>query len=126
MTAWRSPEGPDGGVDVLVGSGPLGMDSPRICIQVKSSSAAVEVGVVRELQGVVGRLKADQGLLVAWGGLTRPADREIRQQFFHARVWKADDVLRELTAVYDKLPGDIQADLPLKRIWTLAEGEETA
>jgi restriction system protein len=102
------------------------MDSPRICVQVKSASAAVEVGIVRELQGVVGRLKADQGLLVAWGGLTHAADREIRQQFFHARVWKADDVLRELTAVYNKLPGDIQAEQPLKRIWTLAEGEETA
>ncbi len=25
MTTWRSPEGPDGGVDVLVGSGPLGI-----------------------------------------------------------------------------------------------------
>jgi len=124
MTTWLSPEGPDGGVDVLVGSGPLGMDAPRICVQVKSSSSAVEAGVVRELQGVVGRLKADQGLLVAWGGLTHAADREIRQQFFHVRVWKADDVLRELTAVYDKLPGDIQADLPLKRIWSLADGEE--
>jgi len=37
---------------------------------------------------------------VAWGGLTHAAAREISQQFFHARVWKADDVLRELTAVY--------------------------
>jgi restriction system protein len=118
-------EGPDGGVDVLVGSGPLGMDAPRICVQVKSSSSAVDAGVVRELQGVVGRLKADQGLLVAWGGLTRAADREIRQQFFHVRVWEADEVLRELTAVYDRLPGNIQADLPLKRIWTLSEGDET-
>jgi hypothetical protein len=35
------------------------------------------------------------------------------------------NVLRELTAVYDKLPGDIQADLPLQRIWSLADGEET-
>jgi len=100
------------------------MDSPRICVQVKSSSTAVGASVVRELQGVVGRLNAEQGLLVAWGGLTQPARREIRQQFFQVRVWEADDVLRELTAVYDKLPGDIQADLPLKRIWTLADGEE--
>jgi restriction system protein len=46
-------------------------------------------------------------------------------QFFHVRVWQADDVLRELTAVYDKLPGDIQADLSLKRIWNLADSDET-
>ncbi len=124
MVTWRSPEGPDGGIDILVGSGPLGMDPPRICIQVKSSNSAVNVGVVRELQGVLGRLNADQGLLVAWGGLNQAAEREIRQQFFQVRVWAADDVLRELFAVYDKLPGEIQAELPLKQIWTLADEEE--
>jgi len=124
MVTWRAPEGPDGGADILVGSGPLGMDSPRICIQVKSSDSPVNVGVVRELQGVLGRLNADQGLLVAWGGLNQAAEREIRQQFFQVRVWTADDVLRELTAVYDKLSGEMQAELPLKQIWTLAEGED--
>jgi restriction system protein len=124
MVTWRAPEGRDGGADILVGSGPLGMDSPRICIQVKSSDSPVNVGVVRELQGVLGRLNADQGLLVAWGGLNQAAEREIRQQFFQVRVWTADDVLRELTAVYDKLSGEMQADLPLKQIWTLAEGED--
>jgi len=35
-------------------------------------------------------------------------------------VWTADDLFRELTAVYDRLPEEIQAKLPLKRIWTLA------
>ena len=65
---------------------------------------------------------ADQGLLVAWGGLTHAADRKIRQQFFHVRVWEADDVLRELTAVYEKLPGAIQAD---QRIWSLADSAES-
>jgi hypothetical protein len=30
-----------------------------------------------------------------------------------------------LSRVYDMLPGDIQADLPLKLIWSLADSEET-
>jgi predicted Mrr-cat superfamily restriction endonuclease len=29
-------------------------------------------------------------------------------------------VIRELTSVYDRLPDDLQAELPLKRVWTLA------
>jgi len=41
-------------------------------------------------------------------------------------VWTADDVLRELTATYDKLPGEIQAELPLKQIWALAGEDELA
>jgi restriction system protein len=121
MVTWRAPEGPDGGADVLVGSGPLGMDMPRICIQVKSSDSPAGAGMVRELQGVQGRLKADQGLLVAWGGLSQAAEKEIREQFFQVRVWTADDVLRELTTAYDKLSPEIQAELPLKQIWAVAE-----
>ena len=31
-----SSPGPDGGVDILAGKGPMGFDSPRICVQVKS------------------------------------------------------------------------------------------
>ncbi len=119
----RAPEGPDGGIDVLVGSGPLGMDRPRVCVQVKSSQNPVDVGVIRELQGVLGRIGADQALLVAWGGLTKAAEREVRQQFFQVRVWTSDDFVRELTAVYERIPDDIQAELPLKRVWALA-GED--
>jgi restriction system protein len=123
MATWRAPEGPDGGIDVLVGSGPLGMDQPRICVQVKSAQSPMDVGVVRELQGVVTRLGGDQGLLVAWGGLTRAAEKEIRQQFFQVRVWTADDLVREVTAAYDRLPDEIQAELPLKRVWALSADE---
>ena len=32
-----SPPGPDGGVDILAGSGSLGLDVPRLCVQVKSA-----------------------------------------------------------------------------------------
>ena len=31
-----SPPGPDGGVDILAGRGSLGLDGPRLCVQVKS------------------------------------------------------------------------------------------
>ncbi len=120
FVTWLAPEGPDGGVDVLAGSGVLGMESPRICVQVKSQQSPVDVRVVRELQGVLGRSGADQGLLVAWGGVTKATDRELRNEFFQVRVWTADDVVQQLTEVYDRLPEQIQAALPLKQVWTLA------
>lgn len=123
MVTWRAPEGPDGGIDVLAGSGPLGMDDPRICVQVKSQQSPVDVRVVRELQGVVGRLKATQGLLVAWGGVTKTTDRELRNEFFQVRVWDADALVHELTTHYDRLPEEIQTELPLKRIWMVATDE---
>lgn len=105
MKTFRSPEGPDAGIDVLAGAGPLGMDPPRVCVQVKTGSA--DVRVIRELQGVLGRLGADQGLVVAWAGITKSAEVEVRQQFFQVRVWTADDLIRELTSLYDRLPDDL-------------------
>lgn len=44
-----SPAGPDGEVDILAGSGPLGLDSPTLIVEVKSESTAVDVKVVRGL-----------------------------------------------------------------------------
>lgn len=120
MTTFVSPPGKDGGVDVMAGSGPLGMDSPKICVQVKFTSAPVSASVIRELDGVASRMGAEQSLLVSWSGITLDAEREIRTLFFRTRVWSADDLFRELTAVYDRLSEEIQARLPLKRIWTLA------
>jgi restriction system protein len=123
FVTFLSPPGADGGLDVLAGSGPLGMDSPRICVQVKSGDSPVDVKVIRELQGVRGKVTADQGLLVAWGGLTKAAEIEARTEFFRLRVWTADDVIDQMTRIYDRLPEDLQADLPLKRVWTVVLDE---
>jgi len=49
----KSELGKDGGIDILAGSGPLGFNEPKICTQVKSSSSAIDVRILRELQGVM-------------------------------------------------------------------------
>ncbi|MBN9607200.1 MAG: restriction endonuclease [Actinomycetales bacterium] len=118
---WVSPPGPDGGVDILVGTGVLGMDSPRLVVQVKSQTSPVSNTVVQQLQGAVAMHKADQGLLVAWGGLTKPARDMLTGQHFHMAVWTSDDVIDEVTRHYDALPDEIQVDLPLQRAWILVE-----
>ena len=116
-----SPPGPDGGVDVFAGRGPLGLDRPNLIAQVKSSPSSASVTVVRELNGVLTDQDADQGLLVAWGGVTREAHREIRQKFFRIRLWNAEDLVEAVLRNYDKLDQEIQAELPFKQVWTLIE-----
>lgn len=39
---------------------------------------------------------------------------EVRNQLFHVRVSTADDLIGEPTDAYDRLPDDLQAELPLK------------
>ena len=116
-----APPGPDGGIDVFAGQGPLGLDSPRLIVQVKSSPMPVDVNVVRELHGVLSTHGADQALLVAWGGVNKTARQELRSQFFRVRVWDADNLLDAVLRNYDKLSEELRADLPLKRVWSLVE-----
>jgi len=119
-----SPEGPDGGVDIMAGRGVLGFDQPRLAVQVKSEDSPIDIKVFHELQGVMKNFGADHGLLVAWGGYKSSVVREAARHYFEIRLWDAEDLVRMIQTNYEKLPEDIQAELPLKRIWALVQSEE--
>ena len=120
-----SQAGPDGGVDILAGRGPLGFESPKLCVQVKATAGAIDVTVLRSLMGTMRSFHSDQGLLVSWGGFTRSLEREARQHFFSVRLWRAGDLVNAICRNYDRLPEQIQNDIPLERIWTLV-GDDSA
>jgi restriction system protein len=115
----RSPPGPDGGVDILAGGGSLGFDSPRLCVQVKSSSSPINLSVLQQLKGAMSDVQADQGLIVAWGGFTGPTQQKERDAYFSVRFWDQDDILDGIFTYYSQFDDEIKADLPLKRIWSL-------
>lgn len=125
-TTYVSPEGQDKGIDILAAPGPLGFGNPRICVQVKSGDAPVDSPTLNQLIGSMQNVQADQGLLISWGGFKSSIDREIATQFFRVRLWDQDDLIDALLANYDKIGEDLRADIPLKRIWTVAEVEEEA
>lgn len=114
-----SPPGADGGVDILAGSGPMGFGSPRLCVQVKSGQSPVDVAVLRELQGILQSYQAQQGLLVSWGGFKKSVLNEAKQSFFTIRLWDSGDLFKAIVRNYDRLPDELQAELPLKRCWAL-------
>jgi restriction system protein len=116
-----SPPGPDGGVDILAGSGSLGFNDPKICVQVKSSKTPLDVRIIRELEGVVKNFGANYGLLVAWGGLNRSAEQEMSRSFFSTRLWDQGKIVDEILNHYEKFSDELKAELPLKRIWTIVE-----
>jgi NAD(P)-dependent dehydrogenase (short-subunit alcohol dehydrogenase family) len=74
--------------------------------------------------GVMQNVQADQGLLVSWGGFKTSVDKEKASQFFRVRLWDQDDFINQLLAHYERLDDDLRAELPLKRIWTIAEADE--
>jgi restriction system protein len=119
-----SPPGADAGVDIVAGNGPLGLDGPRIVAQVKSGSVTVDQPTLQGLIGSIQDTHADHGLIVSWGGFTSAVRRRTNELFFRVRLWGREELVDNLLAVYDRLPEDIRAELPLRRTWTLVLDDE--
>lgn len=121
MRCTQSPPGPDGGIDIVAGRGLLGLDDPVI-VQVKSGGQ-VGAPVVSQLQGVMASHGAQQGLLVAWGGLSKKAQDAVGSNKLRIRVWRDQDVVDEVLRNYELLTEEVRSKLPLKRVWMLADTE---
>lgn len=123
-TTYVSPEGPDKGIDILAAPGPMGFGEPRVCVQVKSGDSALDRPTLDQLIGVMQNVQASHGLLVSWGGFKSSVDKEEATQFFRVRLWDQGDLIDQVLAHYDKLDEEIRTELPLKRIWVVAEPAE--
>lgn len=122
---YSSPKGPDGGVDIVAGREPLGFGAPRLAVQVKSGDNRIGTQELNQLRGAMRKFNAQAGLFVAWGGFKDTVEREKSQTFFEVRLWNSNDLIQALLNNYEKLPDDIQAEIPLKRIWILLPQEES-
>jgi len=123
-TIYLSPAGPDSGIDILAGAGKLGFDKPSLCVQVKSGDTPVESRTLNELRGAMQSVNASEGLFVSWGGFKPTVYKQALPTFFSVRLWTQKELLENLFSSYDRLDDDLKAELPLKRIWTVATEEE--
>lgn len=117
--AEEAPPGPDGGIDITAGRGLLGLESPKLIVQVTTPQVSSEV--VSQLNGLVHTHGADYGLLVTWAGLTKPARDAVKHQRFRVKVWESEDVVEAVLRNYEKLPETITERLPLRRVWMLKD-----
>ena len=123
-TAYQSPKGKDKGVDLLAAPGPLGFGTPRICVQVKSGDGKTGRPTLDQLVGTMQNFKAEQGLLVSWGGFTKDVEDAEATQFFKVRLWGKQALIDELLSNYERLNSDVKLELPLKQIWTVVHEPE--
>jgi len=123
-TTFRSPEGPDKGIDLLAAPEPLGFGRPRICVQVKSGEGPTDHPTLSGLMGAMSSVQADQGLLVSWGGFKSSVSREEANVFFRVRLWDQSDLIEEILRHYNDLDETLRTELPLKRIWTVSLSDE--
>jgi len=79
---------------------------------------------VDKLLGAVSKFGAQEGLFVSWSGFKTNVQKELAASFFRVRLWTQKELLEALFAQYDHLDDDQKAELPLKRIWTVAAQDE--
>jgi restriction system protein len=119
---WIAPPGPDKGLDILAHTDPLGVQGPRIKVQVKRQSDKVNVQGIRSFMAILG--EGDVGLFVNTGGFTKDAEDEARHQE-KRRLMLID--LKRLFDLwvehYQHIPEEFRRLLPLKAVYFLAPSE---
>ena len=78
---------------------------------------------VSESPGNDADVKAQQGLADCWGGFNRVVLTEARIGYFSVRLWNSSDLVQAIYRTYERLPAEVQAELPLKREWMLVVEE---
>lgn len=120
--AWVSPPGPDKGIDIIAHTDPLGIQGPRIKVQVKRRSDKTTIDGVRSLLALLG--EGDVGLFISTGGFTREAEDEARRQE-KRRIMLVD--LKRLFDLwvehYDRIPEVQRRLLPIRPVYFLIPGE---
>lgn len=109
-----SPEGPDGGVDIIAHRDELGFEPPIIKVQVKSTEGSVGDPVVSALYGKVGH--TEFGLVVTLGTFTTPAGAFARAKA-NLRLIDGDELVDLILAHYEQFDSRYKALLPLKRVF---------
>jgi restriction system protein len=116
-----SPEGPDGGIDIVAHRDELGFEPPIIKVQVKSSEGNVGSPEVSALYGNVA--SGEFGLLVTLGGFTAPAENFARGKS-NLRLVDGDDLVELILQHYEDLDSRYKGLIPLKRVYVPEALEE--
>lgn len=111
-----SDPGSDRGVDVFASPDGLGLEEPRIFVEVKHRPGnAIGAQEVRAFLG--GRQAGDRCLYVSTGGFTREARYEADRASVPLRLLTLADLRELLTELYPKLEASVAALVPLERIY---------
>ncbi|MDD5369421.1 MAG: restriction endonuclease [Anaerolineaceae bacterium] len=116
-----SPEGIDGGVDIVAHKDELGFEPPIIKVQVKSHEGSIGDPVVSALYGKVGQ--NEFGLIVTLGVFTNQA-KSFAKGKTNLRLIDGDELVDLTLEHYDQFDSKYKGLLPLKRVYVPEAIEE--
>lgn len=117
-----SPEGPDGGIDIVAHKDELGFEPPIIKVQVKSTEGSVGDPVVSALYGKVSN--TEFGLLVTLGTFTNQAKNFARSKS-NLRLIDGDELVSLVLQHYEQFDSRYKGLVPLRKVYIPEALEET-
>lgn len=115
-----SPPGPDRGVDVTASPDGLGLQEPRIKVEVKHRPGSAMGSV--EIRSFLGSLRSgDRALYVSTGGFTKEARYEAERANHPITLIDLAELARLVTDNYEAFDTTGRALLPLRKIYRPAD-----
>jgi restriction system protein len=110
-----SPAGSDRGVDIFASPDGLGLEEPRIFVEVKHRKGKMDAPEIRSFLG--GRKPGDRCLYVSTGGFTKEAVYEAERASVPIQLVSLQRLRELLLEYYEQLAPETQALVPLKRVY---------
>ena len=113
--AERTKKGADRGIDIFASKDGLGLEEPRIFVEVKHRKGQMGAQEIRTFIG--GRQVNDKCLYVSTGGFTKEARYEAERSNTPLKLINIDDLANLLSLHYDKFSAEGKTLLPLKKVY---------
>ncbi len=113
--ARRSKKGADRGVDVFASPDGLGLEEPRIFVEVKHRAGQMGAPEIRKFIG--GRKPEDKCLYVSTGGYTKEALYEAERSNVALTLIDINLLAETITRYYDHFSVEGKMLLPLKKVY---------
>ena len=111
--------GPDGGIDIIAYTDPLGTRQPRIIVQVKHKpESAISSDEIQKLAGTLKR-NGDVGIFVTSGRFSKPSVKESVHSREHIELIDFDRFIALWQEYYNKMTDEQKGLLPLHPIYFL-------
>jgi restriction system protein len=111
-----SSHGPDRGKDIIASRDGLGLENPRIYVEVKHREKyKIEAPMIRSFIG--GRRQGDSLLYVSTGGFAKEAYYEAERSNIPLTLLNADNLVELIVQNYEKLDNDTRATIPLIKLY---------
>lgn len=116
-TPFVAPKGKDDGIDIIAYRDPLGVNLPRLKVQVKHSQSPIAADVVRQLKGILH--EGEIGVVATSGSFTKDAQREARTYSKAMTLIDFERFIELWTMHYAALNDEDKKRLPIAPIYFL-------